>query len=64
MRYVVSCQRCRFNADANDIRGVGLQVNTHAWNCADDPVLVIEAGEPEHCEVESKVTELTLLMSK
>jgi hypothetical protein len=35
MRYVVSCQRCQFIADANDIRGFGLQLNTHAWNCAD-----------------------------
>lgn len=35
MRYVVSCPRCQFIADANDIRGFGLQLNTHAWNCAD-----------------------------
>jgi hypothetical protein len=64
MRYVVSCQRCQFNADANDIRGFGSELNAHASNCADDPVLVIEAGELEHCEAESKVTDFMLLMSK
>jgi len=47
MRYVVSCQRCEFIADASDLRSLGSQLNTHASNCAHDPVLVIEkeAGE-------------------
>jgi hypothetical protein len=64
MRYVVSCQRCHFMADANDIRGVGSQLNIHASNCADDPVLVIEGGEPEYSEAELPVTDLMLLVSK
>ena len=41
MRYVVSCQRCKFWADATDIRGLGLQVNAHALTCNLDPLLVL-----------------------
>ena len=47
MRYVVSCQWCEFIADASDLRSLGSQLNTHASNCADDPVLVIEKEEGE-----------------
>lgn len=47
MRYVVSCQRCEFIADASDLRSLGLQLNTHASNCAHDPVLLIEKEEGE-----------------
>ena len=47
MRYVVSCQRCEFIADASDLRSLGLQLNTHASNCADDPVLLIAKEEGE-----------------
>ena len=63
MRYVVSCERCHFHADANDIGGFGSQLNTHSSNCADDPVLLIEGGEPEYSEAELPVTDLTLLVS-
>ena len=47
MRYVVSCQRCEFIADASDLRSLGSQLNAHASNCVHDTVLVIEqeAGE-------------------
>ena len=47
MRYVVSCQRCEFIAEANDLRSLGSQLITHASNCADDPVLLIEKEEGE-----------------
>ena len=47
MQYVVCCQRCEFIADASDLRSLGLQLNTHASNCADDPVLLIENEEGE-----------------
>ena len=47
MRYVVSCQRCEFIADASDLRSLGSQLNTHASNCAHDPVLLIEKEEGE-----------------
>ena len=45
MQYFVSCQRCEFIADASDLRSLGSQLNTHASNCADDPVLLIEKEE-------------------
>ena len=45
MRYVVSCQRCEFTAEANDLRSLGAQLITHASNCAHDPVLLIEKEE-------------------
>jgi len=47
MRYVVSCQRCEFIADASDLRSLGLQLNAHASNCAHDPMLLIEKEEGE-----------------
>ena len=47
MRYVVSCQRCEFIAEANDLRSLGLQLITHGSNCAHDPVLLIEQEEGE-----------------
>ena len=47
MQYFVSCQRCEFIADASDLRSLGLQLNTHASNCAHDPVLLIEKEEGE-----------------
>jgi len=45
MRYVVSCQRCEFIAEANDLRSLGSQLITHASNCAHDPMLLIEKEE-------------------
>ena len=45
MRYVVSCQRCEFIADASDLRSLGLQLNTHASSCAHDPTLMMEKEE-------------------
>ena len=45
MRYVVASQRCEFIADASDLRSLGLQLNTHASNCAHDHVLLIEKEE-------------------
>ena len=47
MRYVVSCRVCAFIAEANDLRSLGLQLITHASNCAHDPVLLIEKKEGE-----------------
>lgn len=47
MWYVVSCQRCEFIAEANDLRSLGSQLITHASNCAHAPVLLIEKEEGE-----------------
>ena len=64
MRYVVSCQRCEFSADANDIRGLGSQLNIHASDCPDDPLLVIEGGELGDSEVESRQDCSEMLLSR
>ena len=50
MRYILSCDGCRFRADAPDLGILGAQLNAHASNCRADPVLAL-AGKPveERC---------------
>ncbi len=50
MRYVVSCERCKFLADATDIRGLGSQMNVHASTCNLAPLLVLVEDDSEHPE--------------
>ena len=45
MRYILSCDGCRFRADAPDLGILGAQLNAHASNCRADPVLAL-AVEP------------------
>ena len=52
MRYVISCKRCEFSADAKDIRDLGLQLNRHTSSCLDDPLLVLVKDNPGECAVD------------
>jgi hypothetical protein len=47
MRYVLSCMRCEFSADATDLRGLGSQLITHALSCHGDPLLALEGKQDE-----------------
>ena len=49
MRYILSCQRCQFRADANNLRDLGAQLNTHSSSCDDDSAVLIE-GEQDQSE--------------
>jgi hypothetical protein len=50
VRYVISCEQCRFRADATEIRGLGSQLIAHASICHTAPSLVI-ADEHNPIEV-------------
>src|SRR5262245_55331444 len=54
MRFVVSCERCKFKGDATDICGLGAQINSHASTCSLAPLIVLE-GSSECCTAEMPV---------
>jgi hypothetical protein len=50
MRYVVSCKRCQFHADAIDLCALGSLLNTHGASCQDEALLALaETQDQRHC---------------
>ena len=64
VRYIISCKRCAFRAEATSLIDLGSQLNAHASGCHDEPSIVLEASrtlrnarnELEHGKCESLPT--------
>jgi hypothetical protein len=44
VRYIISCKRCAFRAEATSLIDLGSQLNAHASGCHDEPSIVLEAS--------------------